>query len=62
MDGSPELRFSVYSARVDERKRPGDRGGSGELTRPKSNEREAIEAARRSTDGDGFPKIVAALM
>ena len=56
------FRFSVYGARFDERKRPGDRGGSGELTGPKSNEREAVDAARRSTDGDGFPKIAAALM
>ena len=57
MDGSPELRFSVYSTRFDEKEALGERGGDGELTESKSNEREAIEAALRSVDGGSRAKL-----
>lgn len=50
MPDKGSLRFPVYGAWFDEREAPGESGGDGELTGPKSKEREAVEAARRSTD------------
>ena len=51
MAGSLELRFSVYSARFDEREALGERGGDGDLTGTERKDPGATAAARRSTDG-----------
>ena len=62
MDGSPELRFSVYSTRFDEKEALGERGGDGDLTRTERGKRDAMKAARCFNETALAVKLAAALM
>ena len=46
-------RLRPHSARVFKRRSPGESGGDGDLTGAETEDREAVEAARRSVVDDG---------